>query len=290
MERYTSPLIGRWNLTLDGPWGKMPMWLEVHKSGIRTLVGQFCATHGSARPVSHVEVNGDAFRFAIPPQWERSDGNLVVEGQIGGEEISGTLTYPDGKSFSWTGRRAPALRRAAPPSWGAPVELFNGKDLSGWRVVGGENNWVVEDGILRNTKHGGNLITEALYDDFQLHIEFRLPPNGNSGVYLRGRYEVQLVDDPRTEPATDLIGAVYGLLTPSELVTNGPGEWDTFDITLVGRMVSIVINGKAVITNQAIPGTTGGALDSDEAAPGPIYLQGDHTAVEFRNIVLTPAL
>jgi hypothetical protein len=100
---------------------------------------------------------------------------------------------------------------------------------------------------------------------------------------------VQIIDCPPTEPATDLIGAIYGFLEPSAIVTNGPGAWNSYDITLLGRMVTIEINGQAVIANQAIPGTTGGALDSDEGAPGPIMLQGDHGPVEYRNIVLTPA-
>jgi Domain of Unknown Function (DUF1080) len=109
-------------------------------------------------------------------------------------------------------------------------------------------------------------------------------------VYLRGRYEVQVLDGPTEEPDSHLQGAIYGFLTPSEIVTNGPDEWNTYDITLVGRMVTIGVNGKTVISEQAIPGITGGALDSDEGAPGPILLQGDHSPIEYRNIVLTPAV
>ena len=134
-----------------------------------------------------------------------------------------------------------------------------------------------------------NLISNQLFDDFKLHIEFRLPERGNSGVYLRGRYEIQVLDDPRTQPASDLIGGVYGFIAPSEIVTKGAGEWNAFDITLIGRMVTVVINGQTVISNQEIPGITGGALDSDEAAPGPVYLQGDHTAIEYRNILISLA-
>jgi hypothetical protein len=159
----------------------------------------------------------------------------------------------------------------------------------GWRVIQGPNTWSVVNGVLTNTQKGGNLVTEQRFGDFQLHLEFRYPPNGNSGVYLRGRYEVQIVDSPLTEPATDLIGAIYGFLEPSVLASNGPDAWNSYDITLVGRMVTIVLNGQTVISNQAIPGTTGGALDSDEGSPGPLMLQGDHGPVEYRNIVITPA-
>jgi len=290
MPASANPLIGRWDLILNHTAGVFPMWLEVRKSGFSTLVGQFVGSHGSARPVAHIKTDGSHFAFAIPPQWEPGDSDLILEGSLDGDTLSGSVTFPSGEKFPWTGSRAPLLRRPAPTAWAEPIRLFNGKDLTGWHVVGGENNWTAEDGILRCTQRGGNLISDALFDDFKLHIEFRLPPHGNSGVYLRGRYEIQVLDDPRTQPASDLIGGVYGFISPSEIVTKGPGEWNAFDVTLIGRMVTVAINGQTVITHQEIPGTTGGALDSNEAAPGPLYLQGDHTAIEYRNILITPAV
>ncbi len=283
-------VLGRWDLVVQTPGGDQPAWMEIRPSGRRTVVGQFVGWHGSARPISRVEVREGGLRFAIPPQYERGDGDLTLEGQLQGDQLSGTIVTPDGSTVSWTGRRAPALRRAVPPTWGEPITLFNGVDLSGWHVIQGASQWEVADGILRNVQPGGNLVTDQQFEDFQLHIEFRYGPRGNSGVYLRGRYEVQVLDSPTEEPDSHLQGGIYGFLTPSEIVTNGPGEWNTFDITLVGRQVTIVVNGKAVIREQAIPGITGGALDSDEGAPGPLMLQGDHTAIEYRNIVLTPAV
>lgn len=289
MAAFSTPLIGRWDLTLNHPDGGLPMWLEARHSGFRTLVGQFVGTHGSARPISRIDQVGSQFSFAIPPQWESGEGDLVVQGEAQGDQLSGAATFPDGKTFPWSGFRAPSLRRSAPAAWGEPTQLFNGVDLAGWRVVGGANQWSAVNGILQNAKPGGNLISEALFDDFQLRLEFRLPERGNSGVYLRGRYEIQVLDDPRTEPASDLIGGIYGFITPSEIVTNGAGQWNAFDVTLVGRMVTVAVNGRTVISSQEIPGITGGALDSNEGAPGPIYLQGDHTAVEYRNIQIQRA-
>ncbi len=283
-------VVGRWDLVVQTPGGEQPAWLEIERSGFQTLVGRFVGWHGSARPIARVDVDESGLRFAIPPQFERGNGDLTVQGRLEGDQLRGTMVLPDGAQATWTGRRAPSLRRAAPPKWGEPIQLFNGTDLTGWHVVQGENHWRVEDEILRNVKTGGNLVTDRTFDDFQLHIEFRYAPRGNSGVYLRGRYEVQVLDGPTEEPDSHLQGAIYGFLTPSEIVTNGPNEWNTFDITLVGRMVTIVVNGKTVISNQAIPGITGGALDSDEGAPGPIMLQGDHTPIDYRNIVLTPAV
>jgi Domain of Unknown Function (DUF1080) len=283
-------VIGRWDLNVQTPGVDQPAWLEISPSGMQAIVGQFVGWHGSVRPISRVDVNENGLRFSIPAQFERGNGDLSLEGQLNGDQLSGTITTPDGSTVAWTGRRAPSLRRKTAPAWGAPITLFNGVDLSGWAVIQGESQWVVEDGILRNLKRGGNLITNQKFDDFQLHLEFRYAPHGNSGVYLRGRYEVQVLDGPTEEPDSHLQGGIYGFLTPSEIITNGPNEWNTYDITLVGRQVTIVVNGKTVISQQAIPGITGGALDSDEGAPGVLMLQGDHTAIDYRNIVITPAV
>jgi hypothetical protein len=166
--------------------------------------------------------------------------------------------------------------------------LLRANDLKGWHASG-ENQWIVEKGILKSPKPGSNIITDATFTDFKLHVEFRYSHNGNSGVYLRGRYEVQVEDNVPGTAAVTQLGAVYGFLPASELAGKKPGDWQTFDITLVGRMVTVVLNGKTIICNREIPGITGGALNSREAEPGPIMLQGDHEPIEFRNIIITPA-
>ena len=292
------PVVGRWDLRVTGAGGAVyPSWLEVEWSGDRTLVGRFVGRAGSARPVGRVEFAGGVLRFAVPPQWEPGDGDLRVEGTFADERLSGTLVTPNGERHTWTATRAPALLRDAAPRWGAPVVLFNGRDLAGWAPRGGrENRWRVVGGVLTNTGPGANLATARPFGDFKLHLEFRLPPRGNSGVYLRGRYEVQVEDDEApaatrasTAPAATHVGAVYGFLAPNAYASRGPGVWQTYDITLVGRRVTVVLNGRAVVCDQVIPGITGGALDSDEGAPGPLLLQGDHERVEYRNVVLTPA-
>ena len=284
------PIVGRWDLRVEGPDGVYPSWLEVTTSGYRTLVGRFVGRVGSARPIGRVEYTDGVLRFAIPPQWDRDTADLRVEGRLDGDKLSGTLVTPAGERQSWTAMRAPSLRRAVPPTWGAPITLFNGKDLTGWATQGGgESHWRVVNGVLTNTGSGANLVTTRTFEDFKLHVEFRYPKGGNSGVYLRGRHEVQIEDSEEREwPASIHVGGVYGFLPPTENAATGPGRWQTYDIALVGRRVTVVLNGHAVIADQIIPGITGGALDSDEGAPGPILLQGDHTAVEFRNIRLTP--
>ena len=139
-----------------------------------------------------------------------------------------------------------------------------------------------------SAKSGANLVSEQKFTDFKLHIEFRYQKGSNSGVYLRGRYEVQISDSKGLEPSKGDLGAIYGFIKPTEMAAKDAGEWQTYDITLIGRMVTVVANGKTIICNQEIPGITGGAIDSKESEPGPLLLQGDHGPIEYRNIVITP--
>jgi hypothetical protein len=289
--RREAPLIGRWDVTVHGPQGEYPSWFEVRKSGYHTLVGSFVGRTGSARPISRVEFDGAQVRFAVPPQWEHRTSDLRFEGRLDGDGLRGETTDEWGRHLPWTARRAPSLHRDRPPVWGAPLELIHPKDLTGWkpRSAAAKNGWTVREGILVNAVAGTDLVTEARFADFQLHAEFRYPPGSNSGIYLRGRYEVQIEDNFGDEPECHKIGAIYGFLTPSVNAARRPGEWQSVDVTLVGRVVTVLLNGERIIDRQAIPGITGGALDSDEGSPGPILLQGDHGPIDFRRIILTPA-
>src|SRR5450432_2870701 len=233
------PLEGRWDLTLSRDGKTFPSWLEVRHSGVRTLVGQFVSTGGSARPISIINFTNGKVSFSIPAQWDT---------------------------------------------------VSNDMNLDGWHASG-KNQWKVDSGMLRNPWSESNIMTDQVFNDFKLHIEFRIPANSNSGIYLRGRYEVQILDSKENEePWIGGLGAIYGFIVPTEQAAKGPGQWQTFDVTLVGRLVTLVLNGKTVICNQEIPGITGGALDSQEGEPGPVMIQGDHGAVDFRNIFITPAL
>lgn len=285
----SQALLGRWDLTIDANGRKLPSWLEVRLSGYRTLVGSFVGSAGSARPIAQVDFRDGEFSFTIPPQWEGGDGNIVVRGKVSGESMQGTLTSSDGKQYTWSGVRAPLLTRQAAPVWGSPLNLFNGHDLQGWKATG-DNQWIVRNEVLTSPHSGANLVTEKTFTDFKLHVEFRYNEGSNSGVYLRGRYEVQIEDNPAgTHPNSEMFSGIYGFLPPTHIAARGPGRWQTYDITLVGRMVTVVANGDTVICHREIPGITGGALDSHEDQPGPIYIQGDHGPIEYRKIIITPA-
>jgi hypothetical protein len=282
-------LVGRWDLTLTTPNGPAPSWIEIDSSGRDALVGRIVGIVGSARPISQIIVEGDSIRFAVPHQWENGEGDLRVVGRLRGDRLSGRMTFPDNTTANWQGVRAPRMARTRPPVWSSPIPLLNQNDLNGWQPMGANNQWFVRNGILTSPKSGVNLRTARTFGDFKLHIEFRYPKGSNSGVYLRGRHEVQIEDDYGREPDSHRFSGVYGFIQPTEIAARPAGQWQTYDITLIGRMVTVVANGKEVISNREIPGPTGGAIDANEGAPGPIYLQGDHGPVEFRNIVITPA-
>jgi Domain of Unknown Function (DUF1080) len=288
VKKINSSIEGRWDITLIEDGKEVPSWLEVLHSGTRRLVGRFVGSGGSARPISKVNFSNGKMSFTIPPQWEKEDDDLYFEAILEGDSLTGTMKAANGNTYSWTGRRAPLLKREKPVVWGKPISLFNRKNTEGWHT-NGANQWIAVDGILQSPHSGSNLISDKNFNDFKLHIEFRYPKGSNSGVYLRGRYEVQVEDSKGKQPQNDLLGAIYGFITPNEMVAKNPGEWQSFDITLTGRLVTVAANGKIIICNQEIPGITGGAINSKEAEPGPLMIQGDHGPVDYRNIIITPA-
>ncbi len=286
---HISPLEGRWNLIIDHKDGEMPSWLEIRHSGNRTLVGRVVVITGSARPISEVKYKGNSFNFSIPVQWEPGNNDLSFEGNLSGDVLKGSMTYYDGKTYSWTGSRAPELPYVKFPEWGEEIALFNGTDLSGWKTDG-KNMWVVENGILKSPGDNGNLISDQKFTNFKLHAEFRYPKGSNSGIYLRGRYEVQITDSYGRSPMDVEFGGIYGFLTPSVMAAGKAGEWQSYDIILNGRRVTVIANGVPLIMDQVIPGMTGGALDNLEAEPGSFMIQGDHGPIEFRSFRVIPLL
>jgi hypothetical protein len=286
-----SAFLGRWDLTLKAPDREYPSWLELREEGGQ-LKAQMVGRWGNARPLPKAEISNGHLEFVSPKEEEETPEDMVFDGTLSGTTLSGTLTGPKGSPWQWTGVKAPALKRTGGVKWGKPIPLFNGKDLTGWKMAPPSASavWKVENGILASPGNGPELINESKFDDFKLHVEFNCGANSNSGIYLRGRYEVQIETDSIEEPPSHHTGGVYGFLAPSPELPRKPGEWQTFDITLVGRMITVVQNGQTIIDNQEIPGITGGALDSHEELPGPIYLQGSEKGhVAYRSIIITPA-
>jgi hypothetical protein len=281
-----SELFGRWDLTVGQGDEAFPSWVEFSPGGGGQFVGRF----GSARPVPTVSIEGSWVRFSLPKQYEGRETDLAFEGELVDGRLVGTALLDDGSEGPWTGVRAPELPRTA-PNWGEPVELI-GADLSNWtpRSPDWKSNWAIEEGMLVNTAVGSDLVTTDRFSDFRLVAEYKYPKGSNSGIYLRGRYEFQILDDYEGKPnGVGSSGAIYGFLAPSENSINPPDEWNTAEITLLGRWITVVLNGVTIIDNREVPGITGGALDSAEGEPGPLFVQGDHGPVTFRRLTLYPA-
>ena len=263
-------------------------WFEIVDDG--ELSGRFVGIEGSARSMTELSFEDNELYFSLPPQYEKREGLLIFKGKLEGRRITGTTNDDDGNWVEFSAVSAPMLKYRD-VQWGAPINLIR-KDLSNWkqRFSDDPSGWKVENGVISNTPPSVDIVTKDNFMDFKLHAEWRVPEKGNSGIYLRGRYEVQILDDHEKETGARSTGSIYGYLKPSKKMTKAVGEWNSFDITFIGRWVSIVFNGETIIDRQEIPGLTGGALNSNEGEPGPIMLQGDHRAVEYRNLVLTPAL
>jgi Domain of Unknown Function (DUF1080) len=296
-ERTFSPaadsadaFLGRWDLALKAPDREYPSWLELREENGQ-LKAQMVGRWGNARPLAKVDLSNGHLTFVSPKEEEDLPQDMVFEGTLNGDTLSGTISGPKNAPWQWTGRKAPALQGKNAPKWEKSIALFNGKDLTGWKTQGtGTTMWTVENGNLVSPGNGPELIHDSKFEDFKLHVEFNCGPTSNSGVYLRGRYEVQIETDSIQEPPSHHTGGVYGFLAASPELSRKSGEWQSFDITLVGRWVTVVQNGQTVIDHKEIPGITGGALDSHEELPGPVYLQGSEKGhVTYRNIVITPA-
>ncbi len=308
-----KPFVGRWALTIPGG---AAGWLGVTEENGQP-VAQILWGGGSVVPVDRARMDGDTLRLERDQKVQRRDASGKVTqtqtitetilAKVSGDTLSLTQIRPnrDGTSDSrseFTGKRippVPAKPDLTKVKYGKPIELFNGKNLDGWKLTNpnSTNGWSVKDGVLINNpakREGqrgvsyGNLRTEAEFEDFNLKLETNVAANENSGVYLRGIYEIQVCDSYGKNLDSHNMGGVYSRITPRVSAEKPAGQWQSLSMTLVDRHVTIELNGKLIIDNEPLLGCTGGALWSDELKPGPIYLQGDHTAISYRNIVLTP--
>jgi len=305
----TNPFMGMWGLDIEGGGAG---WLKVHEDQ-GFLDAELLWIGGSVVPVSNVYlVDENTLVVTLTNQVKRSPDRshtvtYTLEVKKMGDALEGTMSEPNrdenGVSVkNFTGKRMPPMPDAPDLSkvkYDKPIKLFNGKDLSGWKLIDSEkaNGFKVVDGTLMNEpvqpEDGehisyGNIRTLQEFNDFNLKLEVNVPEGNNSGVYLRGLYEIQVVDSYGKELDSHNMGALYSRITPSIAAEKPAGEWQSFDITLVDRHLTVIFNGKKIIDNQPVWGPTGGAMSSDVLSSGPIYLQGDHGNVAYRNMVLTP--
>jgi len=328
LAQSPNPFVGRWDMTVTIGNGHYPSWLEVTEKGgslearVQQPTGNVAPVPGAKMEGSHLIVTTNAAAPARPAADNRPASparpETIWDLTVQGGKLKGVVKSGD-NTRELVGVRAPALKAAAVKSWGTPEPLFNGKDLTGWEPINntpdfqenpGTSHWTVKNGELTNEAKGSNLRTKKTYQDFKVHVEYSCPPGENSGIYLRGRYEVQVGPSPgpprspapsgANAPAAGRggggyrnpfpgVGSIYGMLGPATPPPFQP-EWQTYDITLVGRWATVIFNGVTTIDNQEIAGVTGGAIDSDESEPGPIYLQGDHHGgIRYRNMTISVA-
>jgi len=313
-----SEYFGQWTIDIEG--GSVG-WIEVRQDD-DFINGDILWGGGSVLPVSNIFLAGDRTLVIqrsnnVVRKRDENNNPLVTSvitdwleiNKSDADNIEGILLRPkrDGLGVDTTtfkGKKLPPVPPAPDLNnvkYGEPITLFNGKDLSGWTLTNPEqtNGWKVVDGTLVNDPvqtegaphiSYGNLRTEKTFEDFNLKLEVNIPEGSNSGVYLRGMYEIQVVDSYKKEPDPHNMGAVYSRIKPTVAAEKPAGEWQTMDITLCDRHITVILNGVKIIDNQPVYGPTGGAIISDVFAPGPIYLQGDHGKVAYRNIVLTPII
>lgn len=171
------------------------------------------------------------------------------------------------------------------------TSLFNGKDTDGWelRRKDGHNSWKVEGGVLKNIvqpgEHGTDLVTKEKFRNFTVRYEYMVPDRSNSGFYLRGRHELQILGDyPKGQPAKNGNGSIYNFKAPDKFVSKPSNEWQTVEATMIGNKITVVQNGVKIHDNVECNVATGSEIDKKLDEPGPIFLQGDHGTVSFRNI------
>lgn len=302
-----SSLIGNWAFQLPDNY---PVWLKIASSGEADLLWSI----GRAQPVEVISLAEDSIEFSRDIYWKpygREHDQCKLAGPMRAQLVDDgrlRLQVPytlHGRHYELAlyGTKMPPLPAAPNLSqveFGEPVDLL-ASGMSGWKLTDPvkQNGWSIQNGVLVNrtpkTDHGaystyGNLRTVDEFEDFELSIEYQLPEGGNSGIYLRGAYEVQVVDRPGAEPSDGGPGSVYGRIRPSSNPSRAGGQWNHYRIVLVDRHITVEYNGERVIDNQPLEGCTGGGINSDDTAPGPLFLQGDHTTVLYRNIVLRPVL
>lgn len=287
---------GRWDITTVAR--PRAWWVELNGVGSPAASGKFVSAFGGdMNKIATIDLKGDELVFTIAPNTapgRTPAARRIYHARLVSGKLEGTAET-EGQPNSvekWTGVRAPVISDRDDGTWkeGKPVQLFNGKDVSGWKALNSavEMKWTVQDGILRNAPPTTDLISEQTFWNFKLHVDFRIVEHSNSGIGLRGRYEIQILDDYGKPPNTHGAAALYSRLAPSVNASKPAGEWQSYDIRLVGRQLTVVHNGTKVLDKVEVEGLTAIANNSDEGQPGPFIVQGDHSYVEIKSFIVTP--
>lgn len=301
VHAQASPFAGAWNLNGTGADSAIVYWLEIKDEGGK-LTGNFLDRVGSPFALGIVKVENNELIFQRVNASGQPTG-AEYRARLEGERMVGHHTLRSGgrrgatpteRVVNWAGEKRPAFPASdanAAHTYGTPVMLFDGTTLDAFGMQHADRplNWAVTDGLLVNTPPSNNLVSKQKFSDFKVELEYRLTlANSNSGLYLRGRYELQLLDDFGKPLSINGHASVYGRVTPLVNASKPVGEWQQLTAILVGNRVTVMLNGQTLHDNVAIDGITGGALDNAELTPGPIMIQGDHSQVAIRKLTVTP--
>ena len=287
---------GRWDITAMTKPRPRGWWLELSGVGTPKPSGKFVSAYaGDLNIIDSISVEKGELRFACnqPARNGQTAETLVYKARLKGGKLDGTFDNGGkGEPVPFTGVRAPVIKDRDDGTWkeDKPIELFNGKDLSGWLPLNPETEmkWTVKDGVLHNAPPTTDIISARKFWNFKLHVDFRIIEHSNSGIGLRGRYEIQILEDYGRPPNTHGAAALYSRIPPSVNASKPAGQWQSYDIRLVGRQLTVVHNGTKVLDKVEVEGLTAIANNADEAEPGPFIVQGDHSYVEIKSFVVTP--
>ena len=284
-----TPYLGRWNITPAGD-NTGVYWLEV-KEDAGQLTGMFLNRGGSPVKLPSIKIdNGELVWQTAAP----TAGGTAPEyrAKAEGDKLTGSVKM-SARTVAFTGTRPPkwgSYDANATHTLGTPVELFNGTSMDTWDVQDKTKpmGWSVVEGVMTNAPPANNLVSKQKFQDFTIHAEYKVAEHSNSGIYVRGRYELQVLDDYGKDPDVHSHMAVYAWHAPLVNASRPVGEWQAMDATIVGNKVTVVLNGKKVQDNATLEAVTGGALDANELEPGPIMIQGDHDKITYRKVTITP--
>jgi hypothetical protein len=286
---------GRWNIQVENPRGRA-WWLVVEGAGAGNITGEFVGVPGGqVDRLEQARVTNGELEFVF--ERKRQDGVLrqVYRARLVGGELHGTrveiVNGQEGPPLPWRGIRGPVIKDRDDGSWrpGRPVVLFNGADTAAWRLaVEGRPGWRMKGDSMVNDQGATDLVSRSRFWNFELRAEYRYSKGSNSGIGLRGRYEIQIYDDHGQPPSDHGHGALYSRVAPAVNASNPPGEWQNIVIRLVGHDLTVTLNGKKLHDKLRIAGPTAMMIHPFEDQPGPIVLQGDHGPIEFKSIVVTP--
>jgi hypothetical protein len=286
-----NPFLGKWDITGAAQYSNHVYWLEVKMEGGK-LVGYFLNRGGSVTKLPEIAIENGELVFS--PSAKPDPPKPIHRARVEEGRLLGMLKSGD-REIAWIGVRPPKwgeYNANAKHKFGTPVVLFDGKTIDSWDVQHKDrpSGWSVVDGVMTNEPKANNLVSKHRFENFKISCEYKLEQKSNSGIYLRGRYELQVFDDAGKEPESHGHMALYSRVAPLVNASLPAGQWQTMEATIVGNRLTVFLNGKKVHDNITIDGITGGALDSNEGEPGPIMLQGDHEKVWYRKVVVTPIL